>query len=82
MTIKLDKDVEERLIASIKRYFDEHLETQIGDLKATLLLRFVLKELAPCVYNRAVGDVQTHLRDLVEEIDGTCFEREFDFWAS
>ena len=80
MTIKLDKDAEERALASIKRYFEEQMDTKIGDLKATLLLRFILKELAPSIYNRAVGDVQAHLHDVIEEIDGICFEPESGFW--
>ena len=80
MTIELEREVEHRLLASIKRYFEEQLETEIGDLKATLLLRFILKEIGPCIYNRAVGDVQAHLRNVVEEIDGVCFEPEFGYW--
>jgi uncharacterized protein (DUF2164 family) len=80
MSIELDRDVEERLIASIKRYFDEELETEIGELKAKLLLRFVLKEIGPIAYNQGVSDVRRHLRNVVDEIDGVCFEPEFGFW--
>jgi len=32
------------------------------------------------VYNLAVGDAQTAIQQMVSEIDGTCFEREFGFW--
>ena len=78
--MELEKDVEARLLASIKRYFAEELESEIGDLKARLVLRFVLAEIAPCVYNRAVEDVARHLRNVVDEIDGVCFEPEFGFW--
>ena len=80
MTIELEREAELRLLASIKRYFEEQLETEIGDLKATLLLRFILKEIGPCIYNQAINDVQTHLRNVVEEIDGVCFEPEFGYW--
>ena len=80
MTIELEKEAEHRLLASIKRYFEEQLELEIGDLKAILLLRFILKEIGPCIYNRAIGDVRAHLRDVVEEVDGVCFEPEFGYW--
>jgi len=40
MAIKLSKDVEKRLVASIKRYFAENMEDEIGDLKAGLLLDY------------------------------------------
>ena len=80
MTIELDREAERQALASIKRFFAEELEMDIGELKATLLLRFVLQEIGPCIYNRAVDDVTRHLLDVVEEIDGVCFEPEFRFW--
>jgi uncharacterized protein (DUF2164 family) len=80
MSIELEKETEQRIVASIKRYFEEELESQIGDLKATLLLRYVLKEIGPTLYNLAIADVKKHLRDVVDEIDGVCFEPEFGYW--
>jgi uncharacterized protein (DUF2164 family) len=80
VTIELDKEIERRLLTSIKRYFAEELESEIGDLKATLVLRFILKEIGPVIYNRAVDDVSRHVREIVDEIDGVCFEPEFGFW--
>jgi len=47
MAIKLDKDVEQRLIGSIQRYCAEHLDEEVGDLKARLLLDFCLRESGP-----------------------------------
>ncbi len=80
MTIELDKEIERRMLTSIKEYFKEQLDTEIGDLKATLLLRFILKEIGPTIYNRAVADASRHLRDVVDEIDGVCFAPEFGYW--
>jgi hypothetical protein len=37
MTIKLDPAAQARFLASIKRYFVENLDDDIGDLKASLL---------------------------------------------
>jgi len=81
MAIELDHETEEKLRASIVQFFREDLELEIGDLRATLILRFILKEIAPSVYNRAVFDVRTHLQDVTDEIDAVCFEPEFGYWS-
>jgi uncharacterized protein (DUF2164 family) len=80
VAIEIDKATRERLIASIQRYFAEHLEQDIGHLKASLLFDFALKEIGPSVHNLAVGDAQTAIQQMVSEINGMCFEREFGFW--
>jgi uncharacterized protein (DUF2164 family) len=80
VAIEIDKATRERLIASVQRYFAEHLEQDIGHLKASLLPDFALKEIGPSVYNLAVGDAQSAIQQMVSEIDGTCFDREFGFW--
>ena len=76
MTIELKKDIRNHLIASIKQYFLEELEQSIGDLKAALILSFILKEIGPFIYNSAVHDVQARMQEFVSELDGTCFEPE------
>jgi uncharacterized protein (DUF2164 family) len=52
----------------------------IGDLKATLVLEFFLKEIAPTVYNGAIADAQTFMRDRVADLDGACGAQEFGYW--
>jgi len=81
MTIELTKETQDRLIGSIKRYFAEHLDQEIGDLKAALLLKFALAEIGPVIYNRAVSDAQDCIQQMVAEIDGTCYEPEAGFWV-
>ncbi len=76
MTIELEKDVRDRLILSIKQFFLDELDQDIGDLKASLVLNFVLKNIAPSIYNGAVHDVQLRMQEIVSEIDSTCFEPE------
>ncbi len=80
MAIKLSKEVEQRLIASIKRYFADHMDDDIGDLKALLFLEFCLKEIGPSIYNRAVADAQAYMQDKVADIDSSCYEPEFGYW--
>lgn len=79
MAIEIPKDVRDSLIASIKQYFLEELDQNIGDLKAALILGFILKEIGPFIYNQAVHDVQTRMQEIISELDGTCFEPESSF---
>jgi len=80
MPIKLNKDVEQRLSGSIQRYFSENMEEEIGDLGAKMLLDFFVKEIGPSVYNQAILDAQAVIQDKVAEIDGICYEPEFEYW--
>ena len=81
MAIKLSQQDRQQAIESVKRYFAEHMEEQIGDLKATLLLDFCLAEIGPSIYNKAIADAQACLQERVGDLDGTCFEREFGYWS-
>jgi uncharacterized protein (DUF2164 family) len=78
--MELQKDVRDCAVASIKRYFEEALEQEIGDLKASLLLDFALKELGPILYNRGVADAQARMAEMVAELDSSCYEPEFGYW--
>jgi len=78
--IKLDKESEDRSLASIKRFFDEQMGDDIGELKARLVLEFCLREIGPSVYNRAVADAQSFMQERVTDLDGSCYEPEFGYW--
>jgi uncharacterized protein (DUF2164 family) len=80
MTITLSDDAMTQSVASIKRYFSEALDQDIGDLKARLLLDFIVKEIGPSIYNGAIGDAQAYFRDRVADLDGACSAPEFAYW--
>jgi uncharacterized protein (DUF2164 family) len=82
MTIELVDDERKRSISSIKRYFSEELDMDVGELKAGLLLDFMLKEIAPSVYNGAIADAQAYLRDRLADLEGACAAPEFAYWSS
>ena len=48
--------------------------------QARHLLEFFLKEIAPSVYNAAIADAQTYLRDRVADLEGACYAPEFGYW--
>jgi uncharacterized protein (DUF2164 family) len=81
MAIALPPETTKQVLASIKRYVAEHLEQEIGDLQAGLLLDYVLKEIGPSVYNQAIRDARSYLEDRVNDLEGVCYEKEFNYWA-
>lgn len=80
MAIELEKEAREAAIASIRRYFDQHMEEPIGGIAAGALLGFLLEEVGPSIYNRAVADVQERLQSRIAEVDLEVHEEEFGYW--
>lgn len=77
----LSDEARTRAIASLRRYFAEELDDDIGDLKADLLLQFILEEIGPTVYNRAIGDARAFFEERAADLDGVCFQSEFPYWG-
>jgi uncharacterized protein (DUF2164 family) len=80
MAIKLEPDTEAYLLGSIKRFFVEEMDEDIGDLKAMRVLDFCIAEIAPSAYNQAIADAQTFFAEKVSDLAGVRYEAEFDFW--
>jgi uncharacterized protein (DUF2164 family) len=81
MTIKLADATRAQLLDSIKRFFSEELDEDIGDLKAALVLDYFAAEIAPSVYNQALADAQTYIVAKAEDLGNVRYEPEFDFWG-
>lgn len=80
MAIEIPRETRQRMVASIRQYFERQLDEEIGDLKAGLLLDFCLEEICPTVYNRAIADAQAWMLGRVEDLESSLYEPEFDFW--
>jgi len=80
MAIELSQEMKQRLLISIKRYFLETIEDEIGDLKAALFLDFCLQEIGPVVYNQAILDAQAYIQDKAQDLESSCYEPEFGYW--
>jgi uncharacterized protein (DUF2164 family) len=78
--IELRDDRRQQVLDSVKRYFEEVMEQDIGDLKASMLLDFIIEEIGPTIYNTAVSDVQSVMTEIVSELDGTCYVPESGYW--
>ena len=82
MAIELNQETRATAVASIERYVNENFDgLRIGNIQAAALLRFVLDEIAPSVYNQAVADVQQRLLVRIGELDIEHHEDEFGYWA-
>jgi uncharacterized protein (DUF2164 family) len=81
MAIKLKKETEKYLLDSIKRFYTEEMEDEIGDLKAARVLDFCVREIGPSIYNQAITDAQAYFQEKASDLDGAIYEPEFDFWT-
>ena len=79
MTVDLPPQSRTDAIASLKRYFEENLEP-IGDLPAGLLLNYILEEIGPAIYNKAIHDAQARITQRVADLDGELYADEFQYW--
>jgi uncharacterized protein (DUF2164 family) len=81
INVELSKQARTDAIASLKRYFEENLEP-IGDLPAGLMLNYIVEEIGPVIYNKAINDAQARLQQRVTELDGELFAPEFEYWQN
>jgi uncharacterized protein (DUF2164 family) len=79
--VTLSAEARTQAVASIRRYFAEELEQDIGDLKAALLLDYVLVEIGPTIYNQAMSDARRFLEERVADLDALAHPHEFPYWA-
>jgi uncharacterized protein (DUF2164 family) len=80
MTIELAKEARQEAIKSIERWFQTERGERVGNIAAGALLAFMLEEIGPSIYNRAVADVQERLGARVAELDIEVHEDEFGYW--
>ncbi|AJY14187.1 DUF2164 domain-containing protein [Burkholderia dolosa] len=80
MAIELDREVRDRAIASLQRYFIENMDEPIGNIQAGALLHFFVEEIGPAIYNLAIADAQQRLHARVAELDIECHEAPFEYW--
>jgi uncharacterized protein (DUF2164 family) len=70
MAVQLTKEAEKRLLGTIRRFAKDELEVDIGELKASFILDFFLRELAPTVYDQAIEDARRYLQEKADDLPG------------
>jgi uncharacterized protein (DUF2164 family) len=68
-------------LASLKRYLDENMDLDVGDLKAELLLDYVIEEVGPTIYNQAIADARAFFEERAADLEGVCYHSEFPYWT-
>jgi len=74
MRIRLTDGRRERMLRSIKKYFADALDQELGDLAAERLLEFFVKELGAPVYNQAIQDARKFLLEKLDDLEGEFYE--------
>ncbi|MBA1234092.1 DUF2164 domain-containing protein [Stutzerimonas nitrititolerans] len=72
--LTLDAAQEQAAQQTIKRFMEDRFELELGSFEAQEVLDLFAREIAPLYYNKAIFDVQTHLKDRFESIES-------DLWA-
>ena len=80
MAIEITKQETEEIVHSLKKYFTAELDQELGDLKAKLLLDYILKEIAPLAYNQGVKHAEDFFRARLEDLPGVVFEPGLTYW--
>lgn len=68
--IELSKELRQDLLGSIKEFFLKERDEELSDFQASLLLDFILAELAPPIYNQAIEDAHRFMAAKIEDLYG------------
>ncbi len=66
--MNLSKEKKAKMISSIKKYFQDERDENLGDLASSMILDFFIKELASEFYNQGVCDSHKYMSDRIEEL--------------
>ena len=66
--ITLTREKRDEMVAAIKNYFSGERGEDIGDLAAGLFFDFIMKELAPEIYNQGVYDSHRYMEDMIGDL--------------
>lgn len=66
--IQLSREQREDMVQALIRYFDEEREEPLGHLAGELMLRYILREIAPAIYNQGVRDAARYLYNRIDDL--------------
>ncbi|MNX43801.1 hypothetical protein D3C86_742650 [compost metagenome] len=76
LSIKLPKEEKDEIIQNVQNYFEEERSETIGALGAEQFIDFMIKELGPYIYNKAIADARTLIHDKINQIDDELYSLE------
>lgn len=76
MRTRLTDERRVRLIASIKRFYEDAFDETLSDFRTAELLDFFVAGLGPVVYNQGVQDARGYLQERLDDLEGEVYEPE------
>jgi uncharacterized protein (DUF2164 family) len=76
-SLTINDAARKQAIAALQQYFADNMDEPIGDLKAGLLLDFILSELGPSVYNQAIAEARAFFEERTSDLAAICYHDEF-----
>ena len=70
MEIELNSDVRVVLIENLKRYFWNERNEELSNLGTELLLDFIVNDIGPYIYNKAIEDSYAYMIERTEDLLG------------
>ncbi len=67
--LKIPKEEKTLLVRDFQDYLDDTLDEPVGNLAAEIMLDFVLRLVAPYVYNQAIADARKVLQQQMMRAD-------------
>jgi uncharacterized protein (DUF2164 family) len=80
MAIELSKPETDNIVHSLRQYFKEELDQELSEMRAKILLGYIMKEIAPIAYNQGVKDAETYMMMKVKDLSANCYEAEMTYW--
>lgn len=70
LEIELKKEIREVLVENLKRYFWNERDEEISNLGAELLLDYIINNVGPYIYNKAIEDSYAYMNERIEDLLG------------
>jgi uncharacterized protein (DUF2164 family) len=74
--IQLPKEQKDQIIRLVQSYFEEERSETIGGLAAEQLIDFMITQLGPYLYNKAIDDARKMLTQRMVQIDDDLYTLE------
>lgn len=81
-TLMLPDPARKQAIEALREYAAANLDEEIGDLKAGLLLDFILAELGPSIYNQGIADARAFFEERSNDLAAVFYRDEFPVSSS
>jgi len=74
--IKFDKPIIDEMVLKLQHYFDDELNSELGQFEAEFLIEFISKNLGGYFYNQGLQDARVILDSKIESINEDIYSLE------